>query len=245
MDRVRNSKNRLTPLLVGILIGLIWILIFSVIYKLIEHNKLKNITKLKLDDDLVQELYMGVTDEDLLLYTTGKYTNVDLPVNYIFKRATMSMTIEDIEFKNNTFKITYESLDSAIKMVYGPDFKYDLSKIDDSIESYIMIDDQYLVFNVKYDSKEDAYVGTFTKTSKNEDIKVKRELVQAYKDKNLNLKINYVIYKENGKYQICSDSKCSKIEKEVDNLDDYKSKKNITVSLKKASDEVYYYNSSK
>lgn len=245
MDRVRNSKNRLTPLLLGILIGLIWLLIFLIIYKVLHHNSLKNIKKLKLDDDLVQELYMGITDDDLLLYTTGKYTSSDLPVNYIFKRATKSMTREDIEFNKDTFKISYDSLDSAIKMVYGLDFKYDLSKIDDSIESYIMLDDKYLKFNVKYDSTNNVYYGTYSKYDKNDEIKIKRELVQAYKKNNINLKIGYVIYKENGKYQICKDSKCSKIEKEVDSLDNYKYNKFVNVELKKGNDDVYYYNSSK
>jgi len=245
MDKVKNSRNRLTPLLVGILIGLIWLLIFLIIYKVLRNNSLKNVKKLKLDDDLVQELYMGISDDDILLYTTGKYTNSNLPVNYIFKRATKSMTIEDIEFKDNTFKITYDSLDSAIKTVYGPDFEYDLSKIDGSIETYIMLDGKYLLFNVKYDSNLNAYVGTYSKIDTMSDIKLKRELVQAYKDKNINLKIEYTIYKENGKYQICSDSSCSKIEKEVDNLDDYKSKKHVKVELKKASDDVYYFKENK
>ena len=138
--KVRNSKNRLTPLLLGILIGLIWILAFVVIYKVIRNTTLKNIKKLKLDDDLVQEMYMDITDDDILLYTTGKYTTSNLPVNYIFKRATKYMDIEDIEFDNDTFKISYDSLDSAIKSAYGPKFEYDLSKINGSIESYLMID---------------------------------------------------------------------------------------------------------
>jgi hypothetical protein len=188
---------------------------------------------------------MGVTNDDILLYTTGKYTTSNLPVNYIFKRATKYMTMEDIEFKSNTFKITYDSLDSAIKMAYGPDFEYDLSKINDSIETYLMIDGKYLLFNVKYDDKEKVYIGTYSKIENTSDIKVKRELVQAYKDKTINLKIEYTIYKENGKYQICSDSTCSKIEKEVDSIDDYKSKKYVKVELKKAEDDVYYFKSNK
>lgn len=244
MDKVKNSRNRLTPLLVAILICLVWILIFEIIYKVLHNDKLKNVKKLKLDDDLVQELYVGVSNDDILLYSTDNFKRETLPAKQIFRKATKTMTLEEVELNKGNFKISYEALDSAITTIYGPDFKYDLSDINGEVETYFEYEGSYLLFNVKYDKENKSYVGTYSKIEKKSDINVKRELVQAYKDKNINLKIGYVIYKQSDKYQICSDSTCSKIEKEVDSLDDYKYDKYIKVSLAKASDEVYYFSSS-
>ena len=46
---------------------------------------------------------------------------------------------------------------------------------------------------------------------------------------------------DNDKYKICSNEKCERVVKEVENIDDYKFDSFVNISLKKASDEVYYY----
>lgn len=244
MDKVKNSRNRLTPFLVAILICLVWILIFEIIYKVLHNNELKNIKKLKIDDDLVQELYVGINNDDILLYSTGNFDLQNLPVTHVFKKATKVMTSDEIELNNGKFKISKVALDGAIETVYGPDFKYDLTNINGKVDTYFILDEQYLSFDVKYDKATDCFIGTYSKIDNDSDINVKRELVQAYKDKKINLKIGYVIYKQTDKYQICSDSTCSNIIKEVDTLDNYKYDSYVKVSLAKASDEVYYFSSS-
>ena len=139
--------------------------------------------------------------------------------------------------------ISYESLDSAIKTAFGPDIKYDLSDINGKIETNFEINDKKLLFNVKYDKNNKVYYGNYEIIKDTKNINVKKELVQATKTNTVNLKIAYVIYKNGDKIQICSDNDCTKIEKEIDNFDNYKYDKYVTVSLKKASDEVYYYDS--
>lgn len=241
---MKKSRNRLTPLLVAILVCLVWILIFSIIYKLMNSRKTTSIKKLKLDDDLVQELYSYVTDDDILIYSENEYDISNLPSTFIFTKATKFMTIEDVELDDKgQFKISYESLDGAIKTAFGPDFKYDLSNINDVVKTNFEIDDNNLLFDVRYDSNNKVYTGTYKQLVNNQEIKTKHELVQATKNSTVNLKIGYVIYKVSDKIQICSNSTCDKIEKEIDSLDNYEYDKFITVSLKKASDEVYYYDS--
>lgn len=239
---MKRSRNRVTPFLVAILVILVWFLIFSIIYKTIQNRNSKRIKRLKLDDDLVQELYSYITSDDLLVYSEKDYNIENLPINFIFSEATDFMTLEDIELNSkNEFKITYESLDSAIKTAFGPDIKYDLSDINDKIKTNFEINDNKLLFNVKYDKDNKIYFGTYEIIKDEQIINVKKELVQATKTNTVNLKIAYVIYKNGDKIQICSDNECSKIEKEIDNFDSYKYDKFVTVSLKKASDEVYYY----
>ncbi len=241
---MKISRNRVTPFLVAILVVLVWIFIFSVIYKFIQNNNRRRIKRLKLDDDLVQELYSYITANDLLVYSKKEYNINNLPIEFIFSKATDFMTLEDIELNSkNEFKISYESLDSAIKTAFGPDIKYDLSDINGKIETNFEINDKKLLFNVKYDKNNKVYYGNYEIIKDTKNINVKKELVQATKTNTVNLKIAYVIYKNGDKIQICSDNKCTKIEKEIDNFDNYKYDKYVTVSLKKASDEVYYYDS--
>lgn len=241
---MKKSRNRVTPFLVAILVVLVWILIFSIIYKFIQNNNKRRIKRLKLDDDLVQELYSYITSNDILVYSKKEYTINNLPIEFIFSKATDFMTLEDIELNSkNEFKITYESLDSAIKTAFGPDIKYDLSDINGKIETNFEINDKKLLFNVKYDKNNKVYYGNYENIKDTKNINVKKELVQATKTNTVNLKIAYVIYKNGDKIQICSDNECTKIEKEIDNFDNYKYDKYVTVSLKKASDEVYYYDS--
>ena len=241
---MKRSRNRVTPFLVAILVVLVWILIFSVIYKFIQNNNRRRIKRLKLDDDLVQELYSYITANDLLVYSKKEYNINNLPIEFIFSKATDFMTLEDIELNSkNEFKISYESLDSAIKTAFGPDIKYDLSDINGKIETNFEINDKKLLFNVKYDKSNKVYYGNYETIKDTKNVNVKKELVQATKTNTVNLKIAYVIYKNGDKIQICSDNKCTKIEKEIDNFDNYKYDKYVTVSLKKASDEVYYYDS--
>lgn len=241
---MKISRNRVTPFLVAILVVLVWIFIFSVIYKFIQNNNRRRIKRLKLDDDLVQELYSYITANDLLVYSKKEYNINNLPIEFIFSKATDFMTLEDIELNSkNEFKISYESLDSAIKTAFGPDIKYDLSDINGKIETNFEINDKKLLFNVKYDKNNKVYYGNYEIIKDTKNINVKKELVQATKTNTVNLKIAYVIYKNGDKIQICSDNDCTKIEKEIDNFDNYKYDKYVTVSLKKASDEVYYYDS--
>ena len=241
---MKISRNRVTPFLVAILVVLVWIFILSVIYKFIQNNNRRRIKRLKLDDDLVQELYSYITANDLLVYSKKEYNINNLPIEFIFSKATDFMTLEDIELNSkNEFKISYESLDSAIKTAFGPDIKYDLSDINGKIETNFEINDKKLLFNVKYDKNNKVYYGNYEIIKDTKNINVKKELVQATKTNTVNLKIAYVIYKNGDKIQICSDNDCTKIEKEIDNFDNYKYDKYVTVSLKKASDEVYYYDS--
>ena len=241
---MKISRNRVTPFLVAILVVLVWIFILSVIYKFIQNNNRRRIKRLKLDDDLVQELYSYITANDLLVYSKKEYNINNLPIEFIFSKATDFMTLEDIELNSkNEFKISYESLDSAIKTAFGPDIKYDLSDINGKIETNFEINDKKLLFNVKYDKNNKVYYGNYEIIQDIKNINVKKELVQATKTNTVNLKIAYVIYKNGDKIQICSDNDCTKIEKEIDNFDNYKYDKYVTVSLKKASDEVYYYDS--
>lgn len=239
-----KSRNRVTPFLVGILVVLVWILIFSVIYKVLKNNNSHRIKRLKLDDDLVQELYSYITNDDIMIYSLDNYTIDNLPTNFIFRKATDFMTIEDIEMNSkNEFKISYESLDSAIKTAFGPDIKYDLSDINSSIKTNFELNDNKLLFNVKYDKNTNMYIGTYKIIKDEKEINVKKELVQATKTNTVNLKIAYVVYMNGDKIQICDDINCDKIEKEINNFDNYKYDKYVTISLKKASDDVYYYDS--
>ena len=57
---MKASRNRLTPFLVIILIVLIWILVSLILYKLMRNGTFSNVKRLKLDDDLVQELYLSL-----------------------------------------------------------------------------------------------------------------------------------------------------------------------------------------
>lgn len=242
---MKKSRNRLTPILVIILIILIWILAVTIIYKMVKNGTFIGSRKLKLNDDLVQELYSYVTDEDIVLYSNGKYDINSLPSDYIFSKATKFMTIEDIEFlDNNNFIISYESLDGAIKTAFGPDIKYDLSNINTQVKTYIETEEEYkLVLDVKYNSKTKEYYGTYTTTGKKDEVIIKKELVEASKDDYVNLKVGYIFYKySDNKYKICNDINCSRVLKEVSTIDDYTDYDSyVTISLKKASDEVYYY----
>lgn len=241
---MKASRNRLTPFLVIILIVLIWILVSLILYKLMRNGTFSNVKRLKLDDDLVQELYSYITDEDIIIYSNKEYQLDNLPDTYIFSKATRFMTIEDVAFTNNKqFKISYESLDGAIKTAFGPDIKYDLSKLNAEIKTYFELNDHKLLFNVKYDSTSNSYIGTYTEIIIPDSVLVHHELIMATKNDTVNLKVGYIFYKQGDRYQICDDYTCQKIIKEVDNLDNYEYDKFITVSLKKASDEVYYYNS--
>ncbi len=241
---MKASRNRLTPFLVIILIVLIWILVALILYKLMRNGTFSNIKRLKLDDDLVQELYSYITDEDIIIYSDHEYDLNTLPATYIFSKATRFMTIEDVEFTTNKqFKISYESLDSAIKTAFGPDIKYDLSKLNDTIKTNLELNDHKLLFKVKYDSVSNSYIGTYEEVTSPTPVLINHKLVMATKNDTVNLKVGYVFYKSGDKYQICDDYNCQKIVKEVDSLDNYDYEQFITVSLKKASDEVYYYNS--
>ncbi len=236
-----KSRNRVTPILVFILIVLIWILVALIIYKAMSNGVFEK--KLKLNDDLVQELYSYVTDEDIILYSSNKYDINSLPSEYIFSKATKVMTLEDIELSNNQFTIDYDSLDGAIKTTFGPDIKYDLSNINGEVQTYLETEEEYkIILNVKYDSKNKKYYGTYSTTGKENEVKIKKSLVSATKGEYVNLKVGYVFYKfDNDKYKICSNEKCERVVKEVENIDDYKFDSFVNISLKKASDEVYYY----
>ena len=83
-----KSRNRVTPFLVAILVVLVWILIFSIIYKFIKNNNNRRIKRLKLDDDLVQELYSYISSDDILVYSLEKYSLDNLPIDFIFEKAT-------------------------------------------------------------------------------------------------------------------------------------------------------------
>ena len=167
-----------------------------------------------------------------------------MPDYYIFSKATRFMTIEDIEIAGGQFKISFESLDGAIKTAFGPDFKYDLSNINAKVNTNFVLDDNLLVFDIKYDKSTNSYVGTYS-TYTNSDILVNKKLLSATKDKYVNLTIGYIFYKHDTNYKICNNSSCDKIDKEVNSLDDIDYSDKIVVSLSKESDEVYYYNHSK
>lgn len=239
---MEHSRNRVTPVLAIILINLIFILFASIYYKF-NNSKTKE-KKLKLDDDLVQELYSYTNDEDVLLYSNKEYNIDNLPDYYIFSKATRFMTTEDIEMAGGQFKISYDSLDSAIKTAFGPDIKYNLSNINASIKTNFELDDNYLVFNVKYDKNTNSYIGTYT-IYKDNGILVSKKLLSATKNNYVNLTIGYVFYKHDTNYKICNNSTCDKIDKEVDSLDNIDYSDKIVVSLNKASDDVYYYHHNK
>lgn len=236
---MQKTRNRLTPFLEIILMVLIGVLFFVTINKMIKNGKIV-LKRFKLDDPLIQELYLNFNDEDIKYFSTKNHSISSLDAGYIFTKATSSMTIEDIELGDNTFKISYDSLDSAIKTTFGPDFKYDLSSIKGEFDTYFEIDDKIMVFNIRYDKANEEYIGNYTLRDK-DTILVKKELVQAYKNRNLKLKVGYVFYKLDGNYKICDDSKCEKIVKEVDDIEKYDYKDFVTISLRKSSDEAYYY----
>ena len=237
---MKHSRNRITPFLVIVLLVLVWILISVIVYKLIA-KRLSNIKKLKLDDELVEELYSYVSDDDIFVFSDHDYTVDSLPDNYIIRKATSFMTIEDVAFSNNQIAISYESLDSAIKTAFGPDIKYDLTDFNGTVDTYLELDDYKLQFTMYYDKTTNSFVGTYQKVEHENDINVKRKLVQATKTDTVNLKIGYLFYKQGVNYQICSNSTCDKIIKEVSSLDDIEYDNYLVISLNKSSDEVYYY----
>ena len=243
---MKKSRNRVTPILVIILIVLIWVLFACIIYKLTKNGTI-GVKRLKLEDDLVQELYSYTTDDDILLYSKSGYNIESLPSEYIFSKATRFMTLEDVELNDVTkqFSITQECLDSAIKTAFGPDFKAELKNIDASVKTDFELNEHKLLFKIKYDSSTNSYVGTYSEITTNDNILVTKKLLAATKSKTVNLRIGYYFYKFDTNYKICNDSKCDSIVEEVNSLDDLKYDKYITVSLKKASDEVYYYDSNK
>ncbi len=239
---MKASRNRLTPFLVITLIVLLWILIFILVYKVMKNVNAEKVKKLKLDDDLVQELYSYVTEDDIKFYTEGNFTVSTLPNNYIFSKATKFLLLEDVVFKGNSLSITYDSLDGAIKTAFGPDFKYDLKNINGVVNTYIQLNEKNISVNIMYDANTNSYIGTIVNTEE-PIVKVKYDLVGATKDENVNLKIGYVYYKIDGNYKICKDKTCTEIAKELDSIDNYEYETFVTVSLEKASDEIYYYNS--
>ena len=237
-----NGRNRVTPILVIILIVVFWIFIGVLIYKLQKNRVTEEITRLKIDDDLVQELYSYTTDEDIMLYSDKKYDVTNLPSEYIFSKASRFLTLEDIYLKKGQFYISYDALDGAIKTAFGPDMKYDISNINSNITTGIDINDRKLILNVKYNSKSKKYYGTYKFGTNKAQILVSKKLLSATKSDTVNLEVGYVFYKYDTNYKICNDKTCSKIIEEIDNIDDYDyNKKTVTISLKKASDDVYYY----
>ena len=243
---MKKSRNRITPMLVIVLIVLIWILIACIIYKLTKNGTI-GVKRLKLEDDLVQELYSYTTDDDIFLYTKSEYSIENLPSEYIFSKASRFMTLEDVELNETSkqFVITNECLDSAIKTAFGPDFKYDLSQLNSSVKTEFELNEHKLLFNVKYDSATKNYIGTYSEILTTDDILVTKKLLAATKNDTVNLRVGYYFYKYDTNYKICNNEKCEEIVEEVDSLDDLKYDKYITISLKKASDEVYYYYSNK
>lgn len=238
-----KSRNRVTPILVIILIAVFWVFIGVLIYKLQKYKSYEKITRLKLDDDLVQELYSYTTDEDIFYFSEKKYDITNLPDDFIFSKALKFLTPEDVYMKKGQFSISYSAINSGVKTAFGPDFKYDISKINSSVLTNFEVNDNKVVFNVKYNPSTKMYYGTYT-VSKNNDIQVSKKLVSATKTDTVNLEIGYVFYKYDTNYKICNDKKCTKIIKELENIDDYDyNNKTITVSLKKASDDTYYYDS--
>ena len=240
-----KGRNRVTPILVIIVIVLAWIFIGILLYKFNKMGIIGGVKRLKIDDDLVEELYSYTTDSDIILYSQKNYSLDSLPSDYIFSKATRFMTLEDMEIGKGQFRITYESLDSAIKTAFGPDIKYDLTKINSSIVTDFESNDHKLVFNVKYDANSKMYVGTYSLSNAVNNVQVGKKLLSATKTKTVNLKIGYVFYKHDTNYKICDNYKCEKIVSEIDNIEDYDydDGDKITVSLRKASDEVYYYDS--
>lgn len=240
---MKGNRNRLTPFLVIILLVLIWILISIIIFKLMENGTIGNTKKLKLDDDLVQELYSYITLDDVKIYSSKDYDINTLPDTYIVSKASRFMTIEDIELlNNNRFVISSNSLDNFIKTAFGPDIKYDLKDIKGKVESNLELNENKLLLDMTYDKINNNYVGYYKEIKYENEVLVKKELVQATKTDTVNLKINYVFYKKNNnKYDICKDAECNKILESIDNIDDYQLKDSMIVSFSKASDEVYYY----
>lgn len=243
---MKNSRNRLTPFLIISLIILIWILIAVILFKLSNNVSVNKIVKLKLDDDLVQELYSYTNDDDIVLYSKGSYDVNNLPVNYIFSKATRFMTIEDVEISGSKFIVTEEAMDYAIKTAFGPDFKYDLKNIDGIVNTNFELNDNKLEFTVKYDSNNKVYTGTYKEFKSVNNVLVYTKLIDATKDKTVNLKIGYAFYREsNGKIEVCNNSVCGIVKDTVNSKENIKLENEITVSLKKASDEAYYYYSNK
>ena len=129
-------------------------------------------------------------------------------------------------------------------MAFGPDFKYDLSKINTNVLTSLSLkENSYLNLNIHYDSKSNNYLGNYVETEKQDKVKVYHKLVEATKTDTVNLKIGYLFYIKDNQYQICSDESCLKVVKQVSSLKDIDFDKFITINLKKASDEVYYYQS--
>jgi hypothetical protein len=238
-----KSKNRVTPFLVIILLVLIIVLIAIILIKMTNKN-LANYKNLKTSDDLVMELYDNYEDDDIKLFIGKKYTADTLPSTYIFKKATKFMTLEDVEFKENTsFIIDSEAIDSGIKTAFGPDFKYNIKDINGKVVTDFEINDKKLIFDVSYDASSNTYVGTYTEDNSSSAIKLSKKLLSAYKKGDIiYLKVGYQFYKDNnGSYVLCNDSECNKTLDTVTNFEDFKYKKTILIGLKKASDEVYYY----
>ena len=237
-----KTRNRLTPFLVIILILELGVWCFVFVHKLRVSEKI-GIRKYKLEDPLIQELYQNITDEDIKYYAEGKHDVNSLTSGYIFSKATKNMTVEDFKVENKMFYITYDALDFGIKIGFGPDFKYDLSSINGLVNTYFEINDKPVNFNVKYDSLKEEYTGLYSYKDLNNEIFVKRKLVQATKNRedDLNLKIEYAFYKKSNKLQVCEDYRCEKIIKEVTNIDDVDYTNTMTVVLNKASDDLYYY----
>ena len=243
-----KTRNRLTPFLVMILIIEFGILCFVIVHKLRTSNKIGiGIKKYKLDDPLIQELYQSITDEDIKYFAEGEHDINTLTSGYIFTKATSNMTIEDFTLENKVVHLSYDSLDGGIKVAFGPDFKYDLSGINEKVNTYFEIDDKEVDFNIKYDNSKEEYTGNYVNKNLKNKILVKRKLSQATKNRSdeLNLTIDYTLYKFDNNYKICSDYSCEKIVKEVENIDDIEYMNSTTVVLDKASDELYYYNKNK
>ncbi len=240
---MKNSRNRLTPFLVIVLIVLIWVLIGLVIYKLMAKDIIHldpNTKKLKLDDDLVQELYSYVTDDDIILYSSKDYTIDDIPLSYLISKGSKFMTIEDVYFESNKVTISYDSMDSAIKMAFGPDIKYEITSLDEVL-TYLELNDHRLALKLDYDADSENYVGTYREVSDPSEVKVAHKLLGATKNDTVNLEIGYFFYKGEDSYQICKDASCKSVKETITSLDDAKYDNTLIVSLKKASDGVYYY----
>ena len=241
-----KSKNRVTPFLVITLIVMIIILIVVILIKLTNKN-LANYKNLTITDDLVMELFENYEDEDIILLSSKRYTKDSLPSSYIFRKATKFMTSEDVEFKDNkSFIIDYDAVDSGIKTAFGPDFKYDIKKINDKIVTDFELEDKKLIFEVNYDASSNTYVGTYSEDNSTNAIKVSKKLLSAYKKSNIiYLKIGYQVYREaDNKIILCEDVECTKDGDTIDTFDNYEYKKTLLIGLKKASDEAYYYNHS-
>ena len=234
---MKKSKNRVTPILVIILIILLWILAFCIFKKLKKDN---NVKRLSLDDTYT-------TSDDIFLYSKGEYNKDNLPIDYIFAKATYFMSIEDIEIdeEKKTFKITSDYVDKYVKNAFGPDSKYDLTSINALVKTYFELNDHRLLFNVKYDANTHSYVGVYSEITDENQVLVSKKLLDSTDGDKVTLKIGYIFYKYDTNYKICNNDKCDSIVKEVDSLDNIEYDKYVTVTLTKASDDIYYFESSK